>query len=65
LGPIREIPPEQIQNIALDSVRPINFQDFDHALRQVRASVSDRDLDAYEKWNGEYGSLPEVFERER
>jgi hypothetical protein len=41
------------------------MQDFLYALTQVRASVSDKDLDLYEKWNANYGSLPKVFEREQ
>ncbi|CAG8471825.1 12607_t:CDS:10 [Acaulospora colombiana] len=55
LGPIRVI--GDIRNIAADDVRPINYQDFLDALTQVRASVSDRDLELYQKWNQEYGSL--------
>ena len=65
LGPIREIPPDKIQEIPLDQVRPMEFRDFEYGLTQVRASVSDRDLDLYQSWNSEYGSLPDSFERER
>lgn len=64
LGPIREIPPSKINSIALESVRPITVSDFEMALTQVRASVSDRDLDMYEEWNKNYGSLPDSFVRE-
>ncbi|CAG8541954.1 17884_t:CDS:10 [Dentiscutata erythropus] len=55
LGPIRVI--EDIRNISADDVRPINYQDFLNALTQVRASVSDRDLELYQTWNQNYGSL--------
>ena len=37
-------------------VRPINYQDFQDALTQVRASVSQKDLDVYLDWNKQYGS---------
>lgn len=57
LGPIREIPPELIQSIPLDSVRPLELRDFLSALSQVRASVSQKDLDLYVSWNKEYGSM--------
>ncbi|CAG8626550.1 7115_t:CDS:10, partial [Dentiscutata heterogama] len=53
LGPIRVI--EDIRNISADDVRPINYQDFLNALTQVRASVSDRDLELYQTWNQNYG----------
>ena len=37
-------------------VPPIVFRDFDAALHQVRASVSEKDLDLYLQWNKLYGS---------
>ena len=40
----------------LFQVRPISSEDFDCALRQVRASVSTQDLALYEDWNSRYGS---------
>ena len=40
----------------LFQVRPIVFEDFDEALHQVRASVSEKDLDLYIEWNKLYGS---------
>ncbi|CAG8603196.1 34374_t:CDS:10, partial [Racocetra persica] len=52
LGPIRVI--GDIRNISADDVRPINYQDFLNALTQVRASVSDRDLELYQVWNQNY-----------
>ena len=58
LGPIREIPPDQISNISVESVRAMTMQDFEYALMQVRASVSERDLDMYKDWNQQFGSLP-------
>ncbi|RKP09273.1 P-loop containing nucleoside triphosphate hydrolase protein [Thamnocephalis sphaerospora] len=55
LGPIRSI--GDIRTISADDVRPITFADFQNALKQVRASVSDKDLELYLRWNDEYGSL--------
>ncbi len=56
LGPIRSMSFGDIENISADQVRPITFQDFDDALKQVRASVSEKDLDLYLDWNKQYGS---------
>ncbi|XP_026470181.1 fidgetin-like protein 1 isoform X2 [Ctenocephalides felis] len=56
LGPIRSLDFRAIQNIKTNEVRPITFQDFETALKRVRASVSDMDLDQYVKWNNLYGS---------
>jgi len=55
LGPIRDI--KDIMKIDSSEVRPISFQDFLEALTQVRASVSDKDLELYSKWDQEYGSM--------
>jgi len=56
LGPIRSLAFVDIENIAADDVRPISCEDFIAALKQVRASVSDRDLNVYIDWNKLYGS---------
>ena len=40
----------------LYQVRPIEAVDFVPALRQVKASVSQDDLDTYIKWNKQYGA---------
>ncbi|KAF9130760.1 hypothetical protein BGX30_013380 [Mortierella sp. GBA39] len=56
LGPVRAIQGD-ILDIGLDDLRPINHSDFLEALSQVRASVSDRDLDLYKEWDQEYGSM--------
>lgn len=58
LGPIRAI--IDILAVNADQVRPICIQDFDHALTQVRASVSSQDLEGYLDWNTKYGSLSGV-----
>lgn len=36
-------------------VRPITVEDFKTALQRVRASVSNKDLDAYVQWDKTYG----------
>lgn len=38
-------------------VRSMNFQDFIDAMQQVRASVSKDDLEAYFKWNNQFGTM--------
>lgn len=55
LGPIRCI--KDILHVAQADVRPINLQDFEYALTQVRASVSQADLSGYIDWNVKFGSL--------
>ncbi|KAJ3092481.1 Fidgetin-like protein 1 [Quaeritorhiza haematococci] len=54
LGPIRDI--RDMLTISVDDVRPINYEDFKDALTQVRASVSEKDLEFYLKFDEEYGS---------
>ena len=39
------------------SVRPVSRKDYDDALCQVRASVSQADLKAFDDWNKQYGSF--------
>lgn len=56
LGPIRSMPFGDIENITADQVRPIMYEDFEAAFHQVRASVSDKDLDLYLEWDRMFGS---------
>lgn len=56
MGPVRSIPINDMRNVAVDSVRPVNFNDFVDALKCVRASVSQNDLKHYVTWNNTYGS---------
>lgn len=56
MGPIRNI--SDIRTIMVESVRPISLVDFKAAIRQVRASVSGNDTQAYLDWNKLYGSFP-------
>lgn len=55
LGPVRDV--KDIRMIAAEDVRGISFEDFVIALTQVRASVSEKDLDMYVKFEQEFGSL--------
>ncbi|KAJ1340472.1 hypothetical protein BSLG_004919 [Batrachochytrium salamandrivorans] len=54
LGPIRDI--KDISTISADDVRPMTHQDFLCALTQVRASVSEKDLEFYIGFDKEYRS---------
>ncbi|KAJ1491017.1 P-loop containing nucleoside triphosphate hydrolase protein, partial [Baffinella frigidus] len=56
MGPIRGI--KDIRSITAQSVRPISLLDFRHALRQVRASVSGKEIAGYLTWNKAFGSFP-------
>ncbi|XP_052266375.1 fidgetin-like protein 1 isoform X2 [Dreissena polymorpha] len=56
LGPIRDMSFGDIENIAADQVRAITFKDFEAALRNVKPSVSQKDLDIYIDWNNTFGS---------
>nr|XP_050046371.1 fidgetin-like protein 1 isoform X1 [Dermacentor andersoni] len=60
LGPIRSLSFETLQHITEQQVRPVAFKDFEEALCQVRASVSQDDLHGYVEWNSMYGSTPAV-----
>ncbi|KAM0730234.1 Spastin [Formica fusca] len=57
LGPIRELNPDQVKELDLNSVRNIRMQDFRDSLRRIRRSVSPASLTTYEKWNFEYGDV--------
>lgn len=56
MGPIRSISLNDMKNVAIENVRPVNFNDFNNALQSVRASVSPNDLQQYVVWNNTYGS---------
>jgi SpoVK/Ycf46/Vps4 family AAA+-type ATPase len=55
IGPLRDI--VDIEAISASQVRPISPLDFKNALLQVRASVSDKDLDLYRQFEQSFGSL--------
>ena len=54
--PIRSIP--DICNVDVKNIRPTNLQDFKEAIRNVKASVNDKDLQHFLDWNDKYGSFP-------
>ena len=55
LGPIRSLKVTNIANVHKDDLRPIQIQDFEHALQRVRPSVSKKDLVVYKEWNEVFG----------
>lgn len=56
MGPVRAISFSDMQNMSVDNVRPVAFGDFLDALKCVRASVSQDDLQQYVDWTNKYGS---------
>ncbi|WUR04898.1 fidgetin-like protein 1 [Vairimorpha necatrix] len=54
LEPFREI--EDIKNFKTENARDIKVEDFIKAVKQIKKSVSTRDLELYKKWNDLYGS---------
>ena len=55
-GPIRSLDMKLITSLRADQVRPINHTDLLSALRQVKASVSQQDLDQYIEWDKRFGA---------
>uniref|UniRef100_A0A3P8YN98 Fidgetin-like protein 1 n=1 Tax=Esox lucius TaxID=8010 RepID=A0A3P8YN98_ESOLU len=55
LGPIRELGPEQVRNMAASDMRNIRYKDFEDSLKRIKPSVSPTTLDLYVRWNTEYG----------
>jgi len=56
MGPIRSLDMSELASLEQDQVRPIRLEYFMAALKQVKASVSDKDLDLYLQWNQMYGA---------
>ncbi|KAL0344133.1 UNVERIFIED_CONTAM: ATPase family AAA domain-containing protein FIGL1 [Sesamum angustifolium] len=59
MGPLREALKQgiEITKLKKEDMRPVNLQDFERALHEVRPSVSLNELGTYEKWNEQFGSL--------
>ncbi|KAL0983675.1 hypothetical protein UPYG_G00131160 [Umbra pygmaea] len=55
LGPIRELGPEQVKNMAASEIRNIRYRDFEDSLKRIKPSVNPTTLNQYERWNTEYG----------
>ena len=50
--------PEEIKNLAKEELElPTTYEDFQSALKKCSKSVSASDLEKYEKWMGEFGSV--------
>ncbi|XP_060755087.1 spastin [Neoarius graeffei] len=60
LGPIRELRPEQVRNMAANEMRNIRFSDFAESLKKIKKSVSPQTLEQYVRWNREYGDTTAV-----
>ncbi|KAL4641374.1 spastin-like [Arapaima gigas] len=60
LGPIRELHPEQVKNMAASEMRNIKFADFVESLKRIKHSVSPQTLSTYTQWNREYGDTGSV-----
>ncbi|XP_060708405.1 spastin isoform X3 [Hemiscyllium ocellatum] len=55
LGPIRELKPEEVRNMAASEVRKIRLSDFEDSRRKIKRSVGPQTLEGYKRWNEEYG----------
>jgi SpoVK/Ycf46/Vps4 family AAA+-type ATPase len=63
MGPVRDFMREKKGRTDVDPVmRPIQRHDFNVAMRSVRASVSNSDLDFYISWNEQFGTQQYVGE---
>ena len=55
---IQGLTPDQIRSIPKDElILPATSEDFAAAITKVNKSVSKEDLEKYEKWMGEFGSV--------
>ncbi|CAF0956865.1 unnamed protein product [Adineta steineri] len=55
MGPVRELHVEELKQLSISRIRPLSKQDFSHALRKIRASVSPSTLNKYVEWNSTFG----------
>ncbi|XP_053158583.1 spastin isoform X2 [Hemicordylus capensis] len=55
LGPIRELKPEQVKNMSASEMRNIKLSDFTESLKKIKRSLSPQTLEAYIRWNRDYG----------
>uniref|UniRef100_A0A8C4PZW5 Spastin n=1 Tax=Eptatretus burgeri TaxID=7764 RepID=A0A8C4PZW5_EPTBU len=60
LGPIRELDAEQVKNMSAHEVRKIDMSDFLESLKKIKRSVNIQTLEAYIKWNSDYGDTAAV-----
>ncbi|KAK6912977.1 Vps4 oligomerization, C-terminal [Dillenia turbinata] len=58
MDPLREALRQGIEITNLkEDTRPVTLQDFETALQEVRPSISLNELETYEDWNKQFGSL--------
>ncbi|XP_018119942.1 spastin isoform X1 [Xenopus laevis] len=55
LGPIRELKPEQVKNMAASEMRNMKYSDFLGSLKKIKCSVSHSTLESYIRWNQDFG----------
>ncbi|XP_035178773.1 spastin isoform X1 [Oxyura jamaicensis] len=55
LGPIRELKPEQVKNMSASEMRNIKLSDFTESLKKIKRSLSPQTLEAYVRWNKDFG----------
>jgi SpoVK/Ycf46/Vps4 family AAA+-type ATPase len=56
MRPIRELDKAgSLESNTEVQVRPINREDFEQALRKIRPTVSDEEIQRFEDWREEYG----------
>ncbi|XP_013105757.1 fidgetin-like protein 1 isoform X2 [Stomoxys calcitrans] len=56
MEPLRSEENSSILTVAMENIRAVNKRDFHVALKKIRPSVSQSDLDQYVEWNKTYGS---------
>ena len=54
MGPLRSLG-EALLHMSMDQIRPIQFQDFEASLINIRPSVSKQGLKEFEEWAREFG----------
>ena len=52
--PFRDV--KDILNVDKESVRSIEYQDFEKSLRQVKSSVAEEELKGYISWDQKFGT---------
>ncbi|XP_074648917.1 spastin-like isoform X4 [Tubulanus polymorphus] len=57
LGPIRELPVDEVKDVKASQVRNIQLVDFIESLKRVRRSVPTGAAGKYEEWNQEFGDV--------
>ena len=54
MGPLRSLG-EALLTMTMDEIRPMQFDDFEASLVNIRPSVSKRGLQEFEDWAKEFG----------